>query len=283
MNDQKIAILIDSGCDIAKEYIAKYSMKVLPLKIMYKEKEYKDGIEIDPLMVYEKFPDEIPTTSTPTPQDVIDKVKEIKEDGYDKLIVICISSGLSSTYNMIASTLEDEDIQSFVFDTKNISIGSGFFAVYAGMLIDKGLTYEEIVEQLQNKIHDSKVHFYMDTLEYLKKGGRIGKVTAIIGDLLNIKPVISCNNEGVYYTVTKIRGSRGAHDKLITETRKFMNGRKALISILNGGAKEEAMKLKEEFQNAIENCEIIIADYQITASMAVHTGPGLLGIGALLI
>lgn len=283
MNDQKIALLIDSGCDIAKDYVEKFSMKVLPLKIMYKEKEYKDSIEIDPLMIYERFPGEVPTTSTPTPQDVIDMVKEIKDDGYEKVIVICISSGLSSTYNMIASTLEDEDIQSFVLDTKNISIGSGNFAILAGMLIEQGLTFEEIVNKLNDKIHDSKVHFYMDTLEYLKKGGRIGKVTAIIGDLLNIKPVISCNSDGVYYTVTKIRGSRGAHEKLISETKKFINGKKALISILNGGAKEEALKLKEEVQKAIENCEIIISDYQITASLAVHTGPGLLGIGTLLI
>ncbi len=281
MNAAKTAIIVDSGCDVSKEFVDRYDMKVLSLKVLYGSDMYNDGVDIDPLTVYERFPEEVPTTSTPNIQDVIDMAESIKAEGYDKIIAITISSGLSSTFNNISiSFREVEGIESFVFDTKNISIGAGLFAIYAGQLLEEGKSFDEVVETLQKKIYDSKVFFYMDTLDYLRKGGRINPAVAIVGKALNLKPIISCNEKGVYYTVAKMRGSSKGIDKLLNVAMDFAGEDKCYIALMNGKADEAAAEVKPLIEAASPKSEIIV-EKQITATMAVHTGPGLVGIGVL--
>ena len=95
MNKDKVAVLADSGCDISADFVEKYGIYVTPLHIIYPEKDYADGVDIDPMMVYERFPDEYPTTSTPSLAEVHDMFQKIKDDGYEKVIAVMISSGLS--------------------------------------------------------------------------------------------------------------------------------------------------------------------------------------------
>ena len=206
MNSAKTAIMVDSGCDISQEFIEQYDIKVLRLKVLYGDRMYSDGLDIDPLEVYRRFPQEIPTTSTPNMYEVSELVNEIKSEGYEKIIGITISSGLSGTYNAVAMAFEEEDIETFAFDTKNISIGAGLLAMWAAKKLSEGWTFEAVKHGLNDKINDSKVFFYMDTLDYLRKGGRISPAVAIVGKALNLKPIISCNEKGTYYTVSKIRG-----------------------------------------------------------------------------
>ena len=110
MNSAKTAIMVDSGCDISQEFIEQYDIKVLRLKVLYGDRMYSDGLDIDPLEVYRRFPQEIPTTSTPNMYEVSELVNEIKSEGYEKIIGITISSGLSGTYNAVAMAFEEEDI-----------------------------------------------------------------------------------------------------------------------------------------------------------------------------
>ena len=126
MNEQKVAVLIDSGCDVPKDFRQKYDIWMLPLRVMYPEKDYDDEVNIDPLMVYRRFPDEYPSTSTPSLAEVQDIFDEIRDAGYEKIIAIAISSGLSGTFNTIrlAASQQDE-LEIYVFDTKNISVASG--------------------------------------------------------------------------------------------------------------------------------------------------------------
>lgn len=278
MNDQKVAILADSGCDIPKDIVEKYDLKILPLRIMYPEKDYKDGVDIDPLMIYERFPEEIPTTSTPTMQEVKDKLTEIRNEGYEKVIAVCISSGLSGTYNTIRLAAQDEtELECFVFDTKNISFGSGIFAVWAATKLEEGMEYSQITRKLEEKIGDAKVFYYMDTLKYLQKGGRIGLVTSALGSLLNLKPIISCNEEGVYYTVAKIRGSRQAKRKLVDEAVKHCKGKDVWLVFGHGNAESEMENAESIISEKAVHAKVMFRK-QITASMAVHTGPGLVGV-----
>lgn len=278
-NNEKIAILIDSACDITHELIEKYHMKVIRLHVLYPEKDYIDDLDIEARMVYDRFPEEIPSTSTPGPQDVRDMVDEIKAEGYTHILAFSISSGLSGTYNTVCSVLNEEtDIPCFVLDTKNISSGAGVFALWAGSQIEEGRSYEELTELLPKKVRDSKVLYYMDTLTYLQKGGRIGLVTSILGNMLNLKPIISCNEEGVYYTIAKIRGSKQGLSKLFTEVKTFAGDSHCWIILLNGDGREAAEQMRPLLLEGISNGTIIM-EKQITASMAVHTGPGLVGIG----
>ena len=276
---EKIAVLIDSGCDVSHDLIEQYNMKVLRLHILYPEKDYRDDLDIEPQMIYERFPGEIPTTSTPGPQEVKDMVSEIKNEGYTHVLAFSISSGLSGTYNTVCGVLKEEtELTSFVFDTKSISTGAGFFAIWAAKQAAEGMSFKEISDILPGKIKDSKIFYYMDTLTYLQKGGRIGLVTSIVGSILNLKPIISCNEEGVYYTVAKIRGAKQGLAKLLSEAKSWAGSSPCLLVLLNGDGKEAADKLHPLLLSEIPNGTLIM-EKQITPSLAVHTGPGLVGIG----
>ena len=282
MNASKIAILVDSGCDIPEEFIKENGIKVLRLKVMYKDDIYSDGLDIDPLEVYKRFPNEIPKTSTPNMQEVLDVVEEIKAEGYESIIAVTISSGLSGTYNTVAMSFRNvEGIDTYAFDSRNISIGAGLFAMWAAKRANEGMSFKEITEGLERKIGDSKVFFYMDTLDYLRKGGRINPAVAIVGKALNLKPIISCNEKGVYYTVAKIRGSHKGLNKLMEVAMEFAGRGKADIALMNGAAVETAAQIRPCITEQLPDAQIIV-DKQITATMAVHTGPGLIGIGIFL-
>lgn len=281
MNINKIAVLIDSGCDVSKELIAKYDIKVLRLKILYGDKVYSDGLDIEADEIYNRFPEEIPKTSTPNVQEVLDIVDEIKAQGYEKIIAVTISGGLSGTFNTVAMTLNQiEDMETYAFDTRNISIGAGLYAIWAARAAEEGADFNTIKEGLERKINDSKVFFYMDTLDYLRKGGRINPAVAIVGKALNLKPIISCNEKGVYYTVAKIRGEVKGISKILKVAMEYVGERKAMIALMNGGAPDKAEQVRPLILEQAVNGEII-EEGQITASLAVHTGPGLIGIGIM--
>lgn len=278
---EKVAILIDSGCDVTDELVRQYHMKLLRLHVIYPERDYSDDLDITPQMVYSRFPGEIPHTSTPGPQEVKDMVDEIKREGYTHVLSFAISSGLSGTYNTICGVLNEEtELTSFVLDTRNVSFGSGVLAVWAAKKLEEGMSYDELVRILPDKVKDSKIFYYMDTLTYLQKGGRIGLVTSIVGSILNLKPIISCNEEGVYYTVAKIRGSRQGLTKLLSEAKEFAGDSPVWFSLLNGDAAAASAEMQPRLSKEIPNGELLLTK-QITASLAVHTGPGLLGIGIM--
>ena len=280
MNSAKTAIMVDSGCDISQEFIEQYDIKVLRLKVLYGDRMYSDGLDIDPLEVYRRFPQEIPTTSTPNMYEVSELVNEIKSEGYEKIIGITISSGLSRTYNAVAMAFEEEDIETFAFDTKNISIGAGLLAMWAAKKLSEGWTFEAVKHGLNDKINDSKVFFYMDTLDYLRKGGRISPAVAIVGKALNLKPIISCNEKGTYYTVSKIRGQHKGLEKLMDSLKDYIGDKKAYLAIMNGDGTRYLDVIRARIKEMFPQCEVVV-DKQITATMAIHTGPGLIGVGVL--
>lgn len=280
MNSAKTAIMVDSGCDISQEFIEQYDIKVLRLKVLYGDRMYSDCLDIDPLEVYRRFPQEIPTTSTPNMYEVSELVNEIKSEGYEKIIGITISSGLSGTYNAVAMAFEEEDIETFAFDTKNISIGAGLLAMWAAKKLSEGWTFEAVKHGLNDKINDSKVFFYMDTLDYLRKGGRISPAVAIVGKALNLKPIISCNEKGTYYTVSKIRGQHKGLEKLMDSLKDYIGDKKAYLAIMNGDGTRYLDIIRARIKEMFPQCEVVV-DKQITATMAIHTGPGLIGVGVL--
>ena len=187
MAEEKIAILMDSGGDLPYELCQKEGIEFLPLHVIYPEKDYLDGVDIDPMVIYRRFPDEIPSTSTPSIQEVLDCFESLHQRGFTHVIAITISSGLSSTGNTIAMASKQYDkLKVHVFDSKNISFGSGIFALWAARKNREGVPFNELVQMLENKRHDSRIFFYMDTLKYLRHGGRIGKVSSIVGDALHL-------------------------------------------------------------------------------------------------
>ena len=283
MSKEKIAVLVDSGCDISQDCLEKYGLWLLPLHIDYPEKAYLDGVDIDPQMVYDRYPKDYPKTSTPSLQEVLDKLEEIADAGFDKVIAVCISSGLSGTWNAIRVASEQQErVEVFVYDTKNISIACGLLGIWASYKVSQGCSFAEICQALQDKAYDSKVMFYMDSLEYLKRGWRIGTVTSVIGQMLKIRPIISCNKEGIYYTVALIRGSRQGKDKLLKEMLRFCRGHKVWLGIGHGAAPDEAKRMEQMVLEELGDSGEVLYNKQIAATLALNTGPGLVGVAAIL-
>lgn len=280
MNENKIAVLTDSGSDVPQNMLDKFNIYQLSLGINYKDKSYRDRIDITPEEVYERLTEEVPSTSLPTLGEIREMLEKMVADGYTHVIIPVISSGLSGTYNAIRQVCSEfHNIKTAVIDTKNIALGSGFLAVYAAQLAEKNLGFEEIVKKVEDKIKDSHIYYSIQTLQYLIKGGRLGRVEGIIGSMLQIKPIIACDNDGIYYTVAKVRGRKQSINKLIEIVQDIIKDKKNYyLTICHGYAKEEADMVKEKMKPFIDNAALFM-EGQISPSLGVHTGPGLIGIG----
>lgn len=282
MNGQKICILVDSGCDVPQAVRQDYDMRVLPLKIRYPEGEYDDQVNITAQQVYDRFPGEIPQTSLPDGGTIHDALDRARADGYEKALVICISSGLSGTYNMVRLMCQEyQGMETFVLDTRNISFGSGVFALLAAHWIAGGMDWQDLQIRLVQRLEDSKVFFCVDTLEYLRKGGRLGLVAAIVGTALKLKPIISCNEAGVYYIAGKALGRGKSLDRMLNLAAAFAASKEgSQVALLNGDAPREALELQPRLLEKTL-CKELLAEGQISPALVVHTGPGLLGIAVL--
>lgn len=274
----KIAVMVDSGTDVPQNIVQEKNVYVLPLVVGYSDGEYRDKIDITQDEIYARMDKGlIPKTSLPNLEDISDTFNKIKEDGYDKAVVITISSGLSGTFNAVRMVAQNSEIDTILIDTKNIGIGAGFTALRAIEYIEEGVPFEELEEKLTKTAENTKIFFCVDTLEYLRKGGRIGLVTSMLGTALNLKPIISCNEDGVYYTVSKARGRKQSLKKAMEEAVKYAADSEYDLAVVDGKAKEEA----DEIFNELKQDKKIKLTYTgtISPALVVHTGPGLIGIG----
>lgn len=279
MNKEKIAILVDSCVDVPAKLVEKYNMYVAPLKIIYSDREYSDGVDITADEVYAGLTTEIPRTSLPPGDKIQQLFDQIKADGYEKVLAVSISSGISGTYNAIRVIAEHQTgLEVFVVDTKNIGIGSGFSAIQAAEYIKDGMDWDTLVKTTTENIFNSKAFFVVSTLEYLQKGGRIGLVASVLASRLNLKPIISCNEDGVYYTRAKIVGRKRSLKKTLELAVDFIGDHSNYnLGIVHGAAEEEANELKKSLLLKLPDSKVFI-EGQISPALGVHTGPGTIGI-----
>ncbi|MFA9398504.1 MAG: DegV family protein [Clostridiaceae bacterium] len=276
---EKIAIITDTAADLSKDSIDKYNIRVLPFRIIYKDREYKDGVDITAEYVYRNLSKEMPKSSLPSMNDMDKLYENLENEGYTHVIAITLSSGLSGIYNGIKVVSESHNkIKSFVYDSKSISMGEGAFAIYCARLIEEGKSFEEIINSLDSYKKKIKLYFVVGTLEYLKKGGRIGKVAGTIAELLDIKPIISPSNEdGKYYTYAKVRGRKKSLNVLIKLSKEISNDKKYIAYLMSGDAKEETDKIGKEIEQ-LPNITKVILGGNISPVSGVHSGPGLVGL-----
>lgn len=280
MNQKKTAILIDSGTDVPDEYIKRFDMHMVPLKIIYRDHEYDDRVEITAQEVYDRLSLEIPSTSLPDNEKIENAFNSIIAGGYKEVLCVNISSALSGTGNAIRLAAENyrDRIKILFIDTKNIGLGAGLQAILAGKLIEEGHAVEMVYEKILQSVRESKTFFCLSTLEYLAKGGRIGKVSAVLGSLLHIKPIITCNAEGAYVIASKIRGRARSIAEMITlavaEANKHF---KYSLAVVQGDAIEEAKQVLSEIKRLLPDCGLVI-ESGVSPALVVHTGPGLIGI-----
>ncbi|WP_244834258.1 DegV family protein [Clostridium sp. BJN0001] len=274
---EKIALITDSACDLKREYANEHNIEILPFKIIFSDKEYDDGIDITPKMLYSMLPNEIPTTSLPSTEKFISAFKRLKSEGYTHAIVITISSGLSGTFNAARLAAETyTGIDAFVFDSMTLTMAEGAMILNCERFIKEGKSFEEIKSLLPSLRDKIDVYFTMNSLEYLRKGGRIGKVSGTIADALNLKPIIEVGDDGIYHTAYKIRGIKQSITKLSKIIKTYTDKNKCKLWIMDGDAPEKAQSLYElikDYPNIVE-CTL---GGEIGPALGVHTGSGLIG------
>jgi DegV family protein with EDD domain len=275
--EERITIVTDSTADLPVEIVNKYNINVIPLKILFGNKEYRDGIDLNPDEFYEKLKISmvLPTTSQPSPADFTQLYNSLLEQ-YTDIISIHLSSGLSSTVNSARLAGDQFSGRVHVFDSKSISLGIGLLVTEAAKSIREGWKVPEILKKISLVRKNSELLFTLNTLEYLSKGGRIGKVSSLLGSVLNIKPIVRVNEEGIYTPYNKTRTQKKALEAIEKGLEKLANGRRAVnFAVAHGSAQEAADKLKTGLEKLF-NMEASICT-KVGPVIGVHTGPGTVG------
>lgn len=272
-----IRIVTDSASDIANG--ERNDVTVLPLKLRFGDEEFKDGVDISNKEFYEKLieTEELPITSQATPYDYEEVYKEAAEAG-DTLIVITISSKLSGTYQSAVIAAADYD-NIHIVDSENVTVGERVLVELALRLKDSGMAAKDIAEQLEREKKKVRLVALLDTLEYLKKGGRISKTAAVAGSLLSIKPVIAIEN-GEVVMLGKARGSRHGNNLLVEKIKESGGIDFEKPHVLGYTGLSDALLQKyiadseALWHDEVESLEIT----SVGAAIGTHVGPGAIAV-----
>lgn len=275
--EEKIALVTDSTCDLDPMVIQRHGIQVLPLKVIYKGRVYHDRVDITPEEVYDRLEEEIPTTSTPSPQEVVNMFTELRNKGFTKVLAIHISSGLSGTYNAVQlAAREVSELKTVTIDSKSLSMGLGFVVEQAARWIEERIDFATVVKRCEEMVERSKAFYVLKTLEYLRRGGRINTVAAAVAGVLDLKPIISIDDQGKYFSYRRVRGRNRSIRELLEIAREAVSLGLTRVAVMHGGALEEGRALMEKVRQLPGIEEVVFG--QIGPAMVVHTGPGLLGI-----
>ena len=272
-----VRIIVDSSTDVSEKYREK--IQFVPLTVRFGDKEYLDGVELSKHQFYEMLveSDVLPTTSQATPAAFADCFEAIASAG-DSAVVITLSSKLSGTYQSAVLAAEDYP-NIYVVDSQSVAIGTGVLAQYAVELAQQGMGAEEIAQVLTQQREKVCVVALLDTLEYLKKGGRISKTVAFAGGMLNIKPVVTVQ-DGAVALIGKARGSRNGNNLLVEKIREaggvdferpVLLGYTGLSSALLEKYVDDSKALWADHVDKLDGC-------LLCSVIGTHAGPGAVAV-----
>lgn len=272
-----VKIIVDSTVDLTPDVREKVTA-VVPLSILFGDTEYKDGETITAHQFYEMLVagDTLPTTSQPTPAAFGDVYREATADG-SEVVVITIASKLSGTYQSATIAAEEFPGKVFVVDSRSAAIGSGILTQYAIALAEQGKNGREILRILMEKRKQIRLYAIVDTLEYLKKGGRLNATAALVGGMLNLKPLI-CLEGGEIKTLGTARGSKKAFSQLTAECGKYGGvdyGMPVLLGYTGGSDAQLRSYMEASGELWSEDTPATI----VGPTIGVHAGPGAVAVG----
>ena len=269
----KTRIIVDSTADLMPDY--KKRVNIVPLTVNFGDTEYIDGVTIDHKTFYEKLveSDVLPTTSQATPDAFMKEFDKVKEAG-ESAVVITLASKFSGTYQSAVIAAEDYD-NIYVVDSESAAMGSGILVELAFRLLDSGMSAEEIAKTLEEEKKKIIIVALVDTLEYLKKGGRVSKTVAFAGTLLNIKPVLSVT-DGEINMLGKARGSKMGNNLLVEEIKKAggVDFSKPVLLGYSGISDSLLLKYIEDSKHIWEGNLDEVRYTTVGSVIGTHVGPG---------
>lgn len=277
---RKIKIITDSSCDLNKDIIDRYDIKVVPLNVSFGEDIYIDG-ELDKKEFYDRMKNskELPKTSCPSPDKFLQSY-----EGEEDLVVFTIASDLSGTYSsaLLAKNMlleENPNRKIAVIDTETGSIGHGQFVIKAARLIEEGKPFEEVVEIIETIKKDKLFYGSLETLENAIKGGRVSPIAGKLINALNMKVIIKIGN-GAVKPIDSARGCNNSIKKVVSKINDMMNnGNYKSLGIAHANCLEKAEKVKEIILKEHSFDEVIISE--IGSVMGVYTSEGAILVSVI--
>ncbi|MDB5053764.1 MAG: domain protein DegV family [Bacilli bacterium] len=277
----KVRLVTDSTADIPEEVCLALGIEVVPLKVHFGTDTYRDGVTLRAEQFYELLSKSpvIPTTSQPSPVDFLEIYKKLLIEPDVQIISIHLSSALSGTYQsaVLAKSLLNDSADITTIDSKSASYGMGGWVVAAAEAAKQGKSKEECLALIQRFSEQSQLYFLVDTLEFMQKGGRIGKAAALIGSLLKIKPILSIDKDGEAYSVEKVRGQNAAVLRII---ELFKQKEIAVHEVRVMIAHSNVLEMAERFGLLMqENFKIHSLSYTVLGPViGTHVGPGTVAV-----
>ncbi|MCC0671078.1 DegV family protein [Clostridioides sp. ES-S-0145-01] len=276
----KIKLVCDSLCDIPDEISKKDYIEIVPLTVIFNDREYIEGVDIDKEEFYKKVKEikQIPKTSQATYMEFKEVFDKFIEEGYH---IICLTGASNASGTFQSAVIAKNDINEkekiHIFDTRNLSLGSGQYVIKACELVEEGLGFEEIINELENIRSSIRLLFAPYTLDFLKQSGRVPVATALIGNMLNIKPIFFFDN-GEAKLVNKVRGVKNIASKLVDIILEMNEGslEGKIVTIGCGDNLHDCEILKEEVNKRIKARRVLFTRGGV--SICSHTGPDILAI-----
>ncbi len=275
-----IRIVTDSASDLTADEARALDVRVIPLTVNFEEEQYRDGVDLTRSEFYEKLieSDVLPKTSQVPPYAYEEVYEEMTANG-DQVLCIAVSSKLSGCYQSAVIGAEDYEGKVFIVDSLNVCIGQRILVDLAAQMRDQGMAIEDIVAELEKEKMNIRLVALLDTLEYLKKGGRISAAVALAGSLLSIKPVIAVEN-GEISMLGKARGSKAANNKLheLIAAEKGIDFSKPACLGYSGLSDAILNKYIKDHAELYNQYPGQIPVTQIGSVIGTHVGPGAIGV-----
>lgn len=271
-----VKIVTDSTADLSSGLCKEHEISVVSVYVCMGQKSYRDGIDISQEEFYEKLANSPvhPTTSQPTPDDFARVYKELSKET-DEIVSIHVTSKLSGT---CSAALQGKELAATksnitVVDSEAVTMGLGIIAMCAARSASKGESLAQVLEEIKDAINNTHMFATFDTLKYLLLGGRIGKVKALLGSVLNVKPVITCR-EGELAPIGNVRTRAKGVEKLFEFVKNALNIQE--LAVVHSTTPDEARSLRDRFMSLVEGNRLHLA--QLGPALGVHGGPGTLAV-----
>lgn len=280
----RVKILTDTGCDLPVDIIKDYDIDILPIVVIKDNEEYLDQLTISSKEVFDGMrAGQVFSTAQIPAQSFNEKFEDYAKSD-QPVLYLAFSSGLSGTYQtslLVRETIKENypQLDLEIIDTRAATLGFGLIVLTAAKMAKEGKTREEIINEVNIQVENLQSIFTVDDLEYLFRGGRVSKTAALVGGLLNIKPVLTVNKEGKLVPIEKLRGRNKVFKRMIELMKERNEGADystSLVSISHGDDIEGAIKLKDMISQEFGTKDFLINT--IGAGIGSHSGPGTIAL-----
>lgn len=275
-----LKVIADSTCNLPQETLDEYDIRIAPIPIQFGDETFEEGVDIDRDLFYKKIEETgiIPTSSQPTPAWFGRYYKELHQQGHSTL-VITVTGKHSGTFNsatMAKSLAPEADV--YVFDSKSISLGTGWMVLEAVRAIQAGVTQSDVVSRIEAIRERAKLFMTPATLKYLQMSGRVGTLQGALASLLSIKPIIHLK-DGLLEVMENVRTRGKALDRLIDRLEEAVGTTAPVnLAVIHARAREEGLSVLERAKDVFNVQEALFGD--LVASLSAHGGPGIIALFA---